>query len=107
MMIVEILKKKENCKILPTPPGLPPSLPLHPNPAIDFVEFDLAYVDFCEHTIGLMRIYDVAGYLVQTIQPNKQGDCRYSINVKDLTSGIYFIETWSGDRKLNGKFTKQ
>jgi len=90
---------------LPPPP--PPSLPLHPNPATDIVYFDLQAEDLCKQKIQTIEIFDVTGYLVQTVQPNKQGECYYNIDVSDLSTGIYFINILSGDRISNGKFMKQ
>ena len=91
-----------NC---PPPSSIP--LPLFPNPAIDIVQFDLAYVDHCNQKVEKIGIYDLAGYLVQTVQPQQIGDCVYQIEVSDLPHGIYFIDVSNGDHQFHNKFIKQ
>ena len=89
------------------PPRSSIPLPLFPNPATDIVQFDLAYIGHCGQKVQQIEIFDVTGFLVQTIQANKQGNCTYQIDVNDLPTGIYFINMMSGDKIWNGKFMKQ
>jgi len=91
-------------------PGVPPvynnSFAVHPNPAINYTQLTLKQ-EHCNNQINKIDIYDVSGYLVQTLQPKQKGDCIYQMEVNDLSTGIYFINMWSGDRMLNGKLMKQ
>jgi len=82
------------------------SFNVHPNPATSYTKLILKS-EHCNQQIQSIEIFDVTGYLVKIIQPNKQGDCNYKVDVNDLSTGIYFINMLSGDRILNGKFMKQ
>jgi hypothetical protein len=52
--------------------------------------------------ISEIKIIDITGKTIQTIQQN-----RNTINVADLSNGIYFIKLITNEKTITKKFVKQ
>ena len=61
------------------------SLNIYPNPAADFVNFDLSNIPA---GVKQMAIYNLQGSLIAMVQPNSTTQAH---NVSDYKSGIYFV----------------
>jgi Secretion system C-terminal sorting domain len=77
---------------------------VYPNPALDFVTFELPEVLFLENQGSVIEIYDVFGKRVAGLEV--QGE---SIvwNVKALSAGLYFYRCNTSETVFSGKFVVQ
>ncbi|HAP00926.1 MAG TPA: hypothetical protein DCQ93_03270 [Bacteroidetes bacterium] len=75
-------------------------LSFFPNPAYDELMIQSA------RSIERIELADVSGRIVKTVY-GKSGQSNLSVNLNNLTSGVYFINTYTSDgNKINGRFVK-
>lgn len=81
------------------------TLKVFPNPAYNQVSFTN---DFTAATTASVRITDIAGRIVKTMDLGKQnaGAMTYNIDVADLNNGMYYLELVTEDSRSISKFTK-
>lgn len=75
-----------------TPTNKEISLALYPNPA------DNSFTLYCSEAISKVRVTDNAGRLVNTYQVN--GKNQISIDASTYSKGIYFVETYTLDKRF-------
>jgi hypothetical protein len=73
---------------------------ISPNPAYEQLRFNLA--NFF-HSKNEIRIYNASGKLVKKMQTSP-ATMSQSVDVSDLSAGLYFYELSSGDQSSKGKF---
>jgi len=64
------------------------SIEMFPNPATDHL--NITYVDNLWNPTELIRVMDVTGKIVETIQPEVEGSV--ILDVSNLSRGIYFVQ---------------
>lgn len=81
---------------------IPLQISVYPNPITDFST--ISYFVNLEALVSL-NILDVDGRIVKNLVNGKQDKGQYNIkiNVQDLTSGIYFCQLVSGNKKVTQK----
>jgi len=76
------------------------NLNLYPNPSSNFLYLDQTFED---QKINTIAIYDINGSLIRYIDKN---ELLNKVNISDLRSGTYFIETTLKDTSVRSKFVK-
>lgn len=72
-------------------------LSLYPNPVKNTATISAA------ETIEMARIYDLTGKMVKQANPNKS---KFSLNVADLSKGVYFVKLNAGNKEATTKLIK-
>lgn len=72
-------------------------LSLYPNPVKNTATISAA------ETIEMARIYDLTGKMVKQANPNKS---KFSLNVADLSKGVYFVKLNAGNKQATTKLIK-
>lgn len=70
---------------------------IYPNPFVDRISVNT------EEAIDVVRIYDLTGRMVQQTTPNK---ANFSLNVADLSKGVYLVKLNAGDKEATTKLIK-
>lgn len=88
-----------NCSdlTLKTPDNLIKSVHLYPNPTSDFVRISAG------ESIDLVQVFDVTGRVVKESIPEKSD---FSLNVSNLSKGVYLVKLNSGDKEATTKLIK-
>ena len=73
------------------------SVTLYPNPTSDFVRISAG------ESIDLVRVFDVTGRVVEESSPEKSD---FSLNVSNLSKGVYLVKLNSGDKESTTKLIK-
>lgn len=76
------------------------SLLIYPNPAPNKIYIATA------HRLDTVKIYGINGKLLQELTPQKIDD-KYEIAITNFSSGVYFIEMMSGNKKAVKRFVKK
>jgi hypothetical protein len=76
------------------------ALRIYPNPAPNKIHIATAY------PLDAIKIYGINGKLLQEFTPQKIEDT-YEIAITNFSSGIYFIEMMSGNKKAVKRFVKK
>lgn len=71
---------------------------VYPNPASDLIYMDVVSGENDEYVIS-----DLSGKIISSGQVNQQN----SIGISALPAGLYFIQVFSSDKLMTGKFIKQ
>lgn len=81
------------------------SLKVFPNPAYNQVSFTN---DFATATTASVRITDIAGRVVKTMDLGKQnaGVKTYNVDIANLNNGMYYLELVTESTRSISKFTK-
>lgn len=77
---------------------------LSPNPAIDQVNVDFSLDNNEEYSLTLL---DFSGKMVRTIVKNSQSPTKKSVDVSNLSAGLYFIQANTAEGVKVKKFVKQ
>jgi len=75
---------------------------IYPNPAREELNFNLPKLEQSEVNI---TVYNSSGQPIKSIDLSTESS-QYSMNTRDLASGIYFYQLKSGDVIRSGKFSK-
>lgn len=88
-----------DCSVLTlqTPDNLIKSVHLYPNPTSDFVRISAG------ESIDLVQVFDVTGRVVKESSPEKSD---FSLNVSNLSKGVYLVKLNSGDKEATTKLIK-
>jgi hypothetical protein len=70
---------------------------LYPNPVRDVVNISAG------ESIQRVRVYDLTGRMVKQANPNTAD---FSLDVADLSKGVYFVKLNAGDREATTKLIK-
>ena len=70
---------------------------IYPNPFVDRISVNT------EEAIDVVRIYDLTGRMVQQATPNK---ANFSLNVADLSKGVYLVKLNAGNKEATLKLAK-
>ena len=70
---------------------------IYPNPFVDRISVNT------EEAIDVVRIYDLTGRMVQQATPNK---ANFSLNVADLSKGVYLVKLNAGNKEATTKLIK-
>ena len=73
------------------------SVTLYPNPTSYFVRISAG------ESIDLVQVFDVTGRVVKELSPEKSD---FSLNVSNLSKGVYLVKLNSGDKEATTKLVK-
>ncbi len=96
--LVIITNNQQLCTVTPPPPPLPDQITISPNPVRD--NLSVLIVRVAAVTVGI-TIHNAAGQIVYNL-PNQQqsaGPKTYTIPMKKMSGGIYFVTVRLNDKK--------
>lgn len=96
MAYIYISKYKSNTSTALTERIVSNPISLYPNPTSNELTIDT------EQKISEVSIIDITGKIIMITKQNTK-----TINVSDLSNGLYFIKLSTGERTITKKFLKQ